>query len=76
MLENLPVLIPEDEIQKRIAEVAAEIDKDYNGEDVVIISILKGAVLLEICSVLKYPISATIRKFLLSTQKKSKEIIS
>ena len=44
MLENLPVLIDQDEIQKRIAEVAAEIDKDYNGEEVVVISILKGAV--------------------------------
>ena len=44
MLENLPVLISEEEVQAKIAEVAAQIDKDYAGEDVVVISILKGAV--------------------------------
>lgn len=44
MLENLPVLLSEEEVQKRIAEVAAEIDKDFVGEDIVVISILKGAI--------------------------------
>ena len=37
MLENLPVYLEEDEIQKRIKEVAEQIDKDYIGEDVVVI---------------------------------------
>ena len=62
MLENLPVLIPEDEIQKRIAEVAAEIDKDYNGEDVVIISILKGAVFftVDLVKKMKTPIQLEV----------------
>jgi hypoxanthine phosphoribosyltransferase len=43
--EKLTVLYEKDEIQKREKELAEIIDKDYEGEDeVVIISILKGAV--------------------------------
>ncbi|MGB2964611.1 MAG: hypoxanthine phosphoribosyltransferase [Anaerolineales bacterium] len=38
------ILISEDEIQKRVAEIAAEIDQDYSQADlVVLIGILKGA---------------------------------
>ena len=38
------ILISEDEIQKRVAEIAAEIDQDYSQADLVIlIGILKGA---------------------------------
>ena len=44
MLENIKVLISEEELDKRIGELAKEIDKDYEGEKVVIVSILKGAV--------------------------------
>jgi len=44
MLENLPVLLEQDEIQAKIAEIAEQIDKDYQGEDVVVICVLKGAV--------------------------------
>lgn len=44
-LENLKVLFEENELQKRIAELAAQIDKDYEGtNEVVVICILKGAV--------------------------------
>ena len=62
MLENLPVLIDQDEIQKRIAEVAAEIDKDYNGEEVVVISILKGAVFftVDLVKKMKTPIQLEV----------------
>lgn len=62
MLENLPVLIGEEEIQKRIAEVAAQIDKDYNGEDVVVISILKGAVFftVDLVKKMKTPIQLEV----------------
>ena len=44
MLENINVLISEEDLDKRIGEIAKEIDKDYEGESVVIVSILKGAV--------------------------------
>lgn len=62
MLKDLPVLIGEEEIQKRIAEVAAEIDKDYNGEDVVVISILKGAVFftVDLVKKMKTPIQLEV----------------
>ena len=43
-MKDLKVMFEEDEIQKRIAEVAAEIDKDYVGKEVVIVCVLKGAV--------------------------------
>lgn len=62
MLENLPVLIGEEEIQKRISEVAKEIDKDYNGEEVVVISILKGAVFftVDLVKKMKTPIQLEV----------------
>ena len=38
------ILIPEDEIQQRVAEMAAEIDRDYrDAGPIVLIGILKGA---------------------------------
>jgi len=38
------ILIPSDEIQERVADLAAEIDRDYAGVDrLVLIGILKGA---------------------------------
>lgn len=62
MLENLPVLISEDEIQAKIAEVAAQIDKDYAGEDVIVISILKGAVFftVDLVKKMKTPIELEV----------------
>lgn len=62
MLENLPVYLEEDEIQKRIKEVAEEIDKDYVGEDVVVISILKGAIFftVDLVKKMKTPIELEV----------------
>ena len=38
------ILISEEEIQRRVAEIASEIDRDYDQkEGVVIVGILKGA---------------------------------
>lgn len=39
------ILITKEEIAKRIKEVAAQIDKDYKGESVLLIGILKGSVI-------------------------------
>lgn len=44
MLENMKILYEEKEIQERIAEMAKQIDEDYKGKTLIIISILKGAV--------------------------------
>lgn len=39
----LPVLISRDVIAKRIAEIGAQIDRDYAGESVLLVGVLKGA---------------------------------
>ena len=43
MLEH-KILIDEDTLNKRIEELANQISKDYNGEDIVLVCTLKGAV--------------------------------
>lgn len=45
---NLNVLINESRIEKRINEMAKEIEKDYKGEDIVFVCILKGAAMFTI----------------------------
>ena len=41
---DFKVLFSEKEIQKRISELAKEIDEFYQNEEIVVISVLKGAV--------------------------------
>ena len=40
------VLIPADRLQARVAELAAEIDADYAGCDLLLVGVLKGAVMI------------------------------
>lgn len=40
------VLITEDEISARLTELAAEIDRDYEGREILVIGVLKGAVMV------------------------------
>ncbi|GAA3656123.1 hypoxanthine phosphoribosyltransferase [Nocardioides ginsengisoli] len=40
------VLFTEEQIQARVAEMAAEIDRDYDGKDLVIVGVLRGAVMI------------------------------
>lgn len=42
--ERIKVLYSMEELQKRIKEVGEQISKDYEGKEIVIVSILKGAV--------------------------------
>ncbi len=42
MAENIRVLLTEEEVNRRISEVAEEINRDYNGEAIHLICILKG----------------------------------
>ena len=44
MFENLKPMYQEDELQKRIKEVAEKIDEDYIGKEIVVICVLKGAI--------------------------------
>lgn len=39
------ILIPEDELQERIAELGAEISQDYQGKDLMLVCILRGGVM-------------------------------
>lgn len=43
--EQIKVLISYDEMQARIAEIAEQINRDYKGETLLVVGILKGAVL-------------------------------
>ncbi len=44
VLKNLKVMYTEEQIQSRIKEVAENIDKDYEGKELIVISVLKGAI--------------------------------
>nr|MCR5387828.1 hypoxanthine phosphoribosyltransferase [Lachnospiraceae bacterium] len=44
MAEKIKTLLTEEEVNKKIAELGAQISKDYEGEEVYVICILKGAV--------------------------------
>jgi hypoxanthine phosphoribosyltransferase len=37
------ILFPRDEIQKRVREIASQISSDYNGRELIVIGVLKGA---------------------------------
>ncbi len=45
MKENINALISEDKIQKRVLELAEQISKDFEGEDITLVCILKGAIM-------------------------------
>lgn len=40
------VIISEEKLHARLKEVAAQIDKDYEGEDLLLVGVLKGAVMV------------------------------
>ena len=40
------VLYTEDQIQQRLGELAATIEKDYEGKDILLVGVLKGAVMV------------------------------
>lgn len=59
MKEKIRILLPEEEIDKRIAEIAGQINGDYNGEAVHLICVLKGGVFFtcELAKRLTVPVS-------------------
>lgn len=44
MFKNLKPMYQEEELQKRIKEIAEDIDQDYIGKEIVVVCVLKGAV--------------------------------
>ena len=59
MAENVRILLKEEEVDKRIVEVAAMINRDYAGKEVHLICILKGGVFFtcELAKRLTVPVS-------------------
>ena len=59
MSEKISVLIPEEEIRKRIDEVGEQLSRDYEGEEVLMICILRGGVFFacELAKHLTVPVS-------------------
>src|SRR4051812_18021048 len=53
------VLISEEEIQAKVTELAAEIDRDYAGREVLLVGVLKGAVMImaDLARALRTPVS-------------------
>ena len=46
MAEKVKVLVPEEDVAKRIKELGEQISKDYAGKQVHLICVLKGGVFL------------------------------
>lgn len=59
MSDKIRVLLTEEEVNKRISEIAAEISRDYQGRDIHLICILKGGVFFtcELAKRLTIPVS-------------------
>ena len=59
MADKIRVLLPEEDVNKRISEVAEQISKDYEGKEIHLICILKGGVFFtcELAKRLKVPVS-------------------
>lgn len=64
MSETIRVLIPEDKVDARIREIAAQINKDYEGKSVHLICILKGSVMFmsELAKRLTVPVTMDFMK--------------
>lgn len=59
MSETVRVLLSEEEVDQRIAEIAADINRDYEGKQIHLICVLKGGIFFtcELSKRLKVPVS-------------------
>ena len=53
MYENFKELISKEELDKRITELAEQIDKDYQGKEITVICVMRGAVFFTVELTLK-----------------------
>lgn len=53
MYENFKELISEEDLQKRIEEMAKQIDQDYKGKEITIICVMRGAIFFAVELTLK-----------------------
>lgn len=42
--ENLELMIPAEDISRKVAEIAKKIDKDYHNEEITLVMVMKGAI--------------------------------
>lgn len=56
---NFETLIPEEALQARIRELGAQITRDYQGKELVLVGVLKGAVLFmaDLCRAIDLPLT-------------------
>ena len=52
------ILVDEEELNRRIVELAAQVDADYEGRDLILVGVLKGAVMLmaDLSRAMKHPL--------------------
>ena len=53
MEDKISVLIPQEKVEQRIREMAAQISKDYEGESLHLVCILRGSIFFT-CELAKY----------------------
>ena len=49
MDENFKVLISKEQLEKRIEELAKQIDEDYLGKEITVVCVMRGAVWRSVC---------------------------
>ena len=52
-MEEFKVLISQEEIQKRLYELAAQLDKEYEGKEIVVLCVMRGGVFFTVDLTLK-----------------------
>ena len=67
VIKNLKVMYTEEQIQSRIREVAKNIDKDYEGKEIIVISVLKGAIFFTVDLVKRINIPMSIEMMQVSS---------
>jgi hypoxanthine phosphoribosyltransferase len=63
-MQDLEVLIPEDRIERKVAELAARVEKDYRGKPLLVVGVLKGAwvFLADLVRRIPYPVEVDFLK--------------
>ena len=72
-MNNIEVLISEEKIEKRISELAEQINKDYEGEELLIVSVLRGAVVFTCDLIRKLTINVKVDFMVASSYQDSTE---
>lgn len=72
-MNNIEVLISEEEIKSRINELAEQINKDYEGEELLVVSVLRGAIVFTCDLIRKLNINVKVDFMVASSYQDSTE---